>query len=296
MAADKPNVVANGSPGNEGGTLPGILTQIGLILAPAGLVALFCQVLEASNRTTGASSLAVVFLTSICIYRRPINRYVPSSILTGLLVALSVVFFFNYQNLLLKDTGLIKWYRQSNQFLAEIDPELERSQQEVWFFGTNFNISVGEHRDLLLRKLSTGIDIRYLIFDPKSGQLDELAADFNQSPAELRAECEKGLESIVELQKQWKSQSSTVPRPGELQVRVFDAHPHARFYIFDPGSTEGNTLFVPYVNNLNSPNVPGYLLQNIPKGVFEQYFDGIRKLWARSETLEQHQNNHAPVH
>ena len=218
MTADKPNLVADGAPGNESGTLPGLLTQIGLILAPAGLVALFCQVLEASNRTTGASSLAVVFLTSICIYRRPINRYVPSSLLTGLLVALSAVFFFNYQNILLKDTGLIKWYRQSNQFLAEIDPEIVQSQQEVWFFGTNFHISAGEHRDLLLRKLSSGIDIKYLIFDPKSSQLDELAADFNQSPGELRAECEKGLESIVELQRQWKSQTSTVTRPGELQV------------------------------------------------------------------------------
>jgi hypothetical protein len=79
-------------------------------------------------------------------------------------------------------------------------------------------------------------------------------------------------------------------------VRIFDTHPHARFYIFDSGSTGGKTFFVPYINDVNSPNVPGYLLQNIPKGVFDQYFAGIRKLWDMSETLEQHKSNPATIH
>jgi hypothetical protein len=288
---------ANGDdPDNPRAALPGILAQVGLILAPAGLIALFCQVLDASNRTTGATSLAAVFLTSICIYRRQINRYVPSSILTGLLVALCAVFFFKYQNILLKDTGLIKWYRQSNDYLAQINLDIARSHQDIWFFGTDFNVSAGERRDLLLNMLSNGVNINYLIFDPKSGHLDDLAADFSQSPAELRSECEKGLASIVELQREWQNRSSGAAKPAELRVRIFDTHPHARFYIFDPGSTEGTTFFVPYINDVNSPNVPGYLLQNVPKGVFQQYFGGIRKLWAASETLDQHQANPSTIH
>jgi hypothetical protein len=295
MATSNVNATSN-VPGNQSGDLPGILAQVGLILAPAGVIALFCQVLDASNRTTGATSLAAVFLTSICIYRKPINRYVPSSILTGLLVALCAVFFFNYQNILLKDTGLIKWYRQSNGYLAQIDLDIAQSREEIWFFGTDFNISAGERRDLLLKALSNGININYLIFDPKSSHLDDLADDFNQTPAELRSECEKGLASIVELQKQWQRTSLSAARPGELQVRVFERHPHARFYIFDPGRTDGKTLFVPYINDINSPNVPGYLLQNVPKGVFQQYFGGIRKLWEKSETLQQHLSNPSEIH
>jgi len=296
MVTNELNSVPNADPSIRVNTLPIALAQIGLILAPAGLIALFCQVLDASNRTTGASSLAAVFLTSICVYRRPINLYVPSSLLMGLLVALTAVFFFNYQNILLKDTGLIKWFRHSNEFLSQVDGAIDQSKEEIWFFGANFNISAGERRDILLRKLASGVSVKYLIFDPRSSHLDDLAADFSQSPAELRSECEKGLESIVELQKQWRALSPTVQRPGELEVRVFVTHPHARFYIFDPGRTEGKTLFIPYVNSVNSPNVPGYLLQNVPRGVFEQYFDGIKKLWANSETLDDHQKNNATVH
>lgn len=286
----------NVSENAQGGALPTILTQIGLILAPAGLVALFCQVLDASNKTTGAASLACVFLTSICIYRRIINQYIPSTLLMGLLVAMGAVFFFNYQNILLKDTGLVQWYRHGNQFLAQIDTEIAKSQQEIWFFGTDFNISAGEQRDVLLHKLSSGVNIKYLIFDPKSGELDQLAADFDQTPGELRSECEKGVESITELQREWDGRRSTVARPGELEVRFFKVHPHARFYVFDPGRTEGKTFYIPYINLVNSPNLPGYLLRNTPNGVFRAYFGGIRRLWANSETLEQHTRNLAPIH
>jgi Domain of unknown function (DUF5919) len=203
---------------------------------------------------------------------------------------------FNYQNILLKDTGLIKWYRESNSYLSQIDLDVAKSEQEMWFFGTDFNISAGEHRDLLLKMLSKGMNINYLIFDPKSSHLKDLAADFNQTPAELQSECEKGLASIVELQREWQRMASNAAKPGQLQVRVFDTDPHARFYIFDPGRTEGKAYFVPYINDVNSPNAPGYLLKNVQRGVFQQYFGGIRKLWETSETLERHEKNPAQIY
>lgn len=279
----------------ESSTLVGILTQLGLIVTPAGIIALFCQVLDASSRTTGATSLAAVFLASICVYRRFINRYVPASLLTALLVGLAAVFFFNYQNILLKDTGLIKYYQHSNEFLAQIDGPIAQAREEIWFLGTNFNVSAGEHRNLLLKKLADGIKIRYLILDPHSTHLGELAPDFDQSPAELRAECEKGLQSILQLRKEWQDRSKATPRPGELAVKIFERTPHARFYIFDPGRTEGNTFFVPYINTANSPEVPGFLLANIDGGVFRSYYDSVRKLWNQSADLESYLHNHPEV-
>ncbi len=177
---------------NETGALPTVLAQVGLIATPAGLIALFCQVLDVSAQSTAAMSLASVFLTSICVYRRFINRHFPSTILTALLVALATVFFFNYKNILLKDTGLIRYYKHSNDFLAVVDSEIENSREEVWFFGTNFNVTAGQRRDLLLRKLGQGVKVKFLIFNPRSPHLEDLARDFSQSPEELKAECDKG--------------------------------------------------------------------------------------------------------
>jgi hypothetical protein len=276
--------------------LPGALAQIALIGAPAGLIALFCGVLNVSAQATAAVSLLSVVLTTNCIYRKRINRLIPSSLLTALIVGLSTIFFLNYQDILLKDTGLIKWYKHSNDYLAEIDQQIDASQQEIWFFGTDFNISAGERRDALLKKLAAGLKIRFLIFDPKSTHLPDLAADFDQNSDELKAECEKSLDDLIELQNRWQGLEKQTPTPGELEIRVFDTHPHARIYVFDPQRSQGRTYFIPYINALNSVDSPGYLLHNSQSGIFSHYFAGIQKLWSTSETLDQHTNNPAPVH
>jgi len=269
----------------ESDSLPGILTQLGLILTPAGIIALFCQVLDVSPQSTAAISLSAAALTSICIYRKLINKSIPAALFAALLVGLATVFFFNYKNILLKDTGLIKYYKRSNDFLSDLDTEINRSKQEIWFFGTNFNISAGERRELLLKKLEGGVKIRFLVFDPDSARLDDLARDFSQSPAELKSECQKGIQSIIELDKQWRIRAKSAATPGELEIRIFETHPHARLYFFDPRRSEGTSYFVPYVSDVNSPNVPGFLLGNIDGGVYKAYFDGTLKLWSDSGGL-----------
>jgi hypothetical protein len=122
--------------------LPSVLAQTGLILTPAGVIALLCQALDVSARATAVTSLASVLLISICIYRRIINRYIPSTLLTASMVGLGLVFFFGYQHILWKDTGLIKYYKHSNDFLADLDSQITHANAEIWFVGTNFNITV----------------------------------------------------------------------------------------------------------------------------------------------------------
>jgi hypothetical protein len=212
--------------------------------------------------------------------------------LTGLLVLLAGVFFFNYESILLKDTGLVKYYRHSNDFLASIDPEIRAARVEIWFFGTNFNITAGERRSAILDRLSAGVRVRYLIFSPRDSSIDSLAVDFSQSPGELKAECEKGLQSILALTAEWASRNQRAPGSGELSVRVFTAHPHARFYAFDPDDNRGHSYFVPYVNETNSPDAPGFLLSNTDAGVFRAYFQGLKKLWNISESLDAYLQRH----
>lgn len=149
--------------------------------------------------------------------------------------------------------------------------------------------------NLLMGKLAAGVKIRYLIFDPRSTHLEDLANDFDQSAAELRAECEKGLQSILQLRREWQNRTSAISSPGELDVRVFETHPHARFYVFDPDRTKGNTFFVPYINKVNSPEAPGFLLENVKGGVFASYFGGIQRLWAASTPFEEYLTHHPDV-
>lgn len=264
------------------------LTQLGILLGPATVAALVCQLLNISSQSTAAVSLVILTLAAIFIYRKEINLRVSAAWLVAGMVILIGGFFLEYQDILLKDTGLIKRYTHANDFLvsADLGKFIDQTQKEIWFVGTDFNITAGQQRDVLLHKLASGVKINFLIFDPHHPHLEELAQDFGQTPAELKAECDKSLQSLIALQAAWKQQSASSSNPGELNIRVFKAHPHGRFYVFDPDSKKGRTYFVPYVNSVDSTQIPGFLLANVQTGIFKPYFAAIKKLWEQAEPLD----------
>lgn len=275
-------------------TLSSVLSALGTIGTPTGLVAIFCKILALSDTTTAFMSLTTMSIVAICLYREAINARIPAALLLGLLTGLSAIFALNYQNLLLKDTGLIRYYKGSNAFLADMSSELEHATVDLLFFGTNFHISTGDARAQLLKRLGGGVRVRYLIFDAYSPSLDRVAKDFDQSPTQLRAECLSGLQSVLALRTAWQAVSSKSPHPGEFDIRFYDSTPRARIYFFDPGRPEGKTYFVPYINKINSPELPGFLLQNVETGVYGAYRGGIEKLWQESKSpdLDTYLANH----
>ena len=264
--------------------LKAVIIGLGVVLTPTGLIGLFCQLLNVSAQNTAAVCLLVVAVITICMFRVKINR-IPSVIPLVLLCVFASIFFFSYKNILLKNTGLIRFYDHSNDYLAELGPMIRSSRREVWFFGTNFYISSGERRSAIPEALRRGVRIRYLVFDSTSPQLLRLSHDFGQTEAELRAECEKSMASLRELAKIWKEESTHTATPGELEIRVFEVTPRGRLYVFDPGLESGKTFFVPYINEVNSAELPGFLLQNIESGVYRPYYGGITKLWAQSQPI-----------
>jgi len=206
-----------------------------------------------------------------------------------------MVFFLNYQHILLKKTGLIKYYAQSNDFLSEIDTHISQSQQEIWFYGVDFNISATQRRDLLLNKLENGIKVRYLIFNPKSTHIADLAKDFDQPENALRSELEKGLNNLLDLRKHWTERAASSAHPGELDIRLFETPPHFRLYVFDPNRPRGSTYFIPYASVVSSTVLPGYLLENVDTGVYKAYFNSIRKSWTTATTLDEYLKSHPEI-
>jgi len=259
--------------------LPIAATRIGLVLAPTGLIALFCQLLNMSSQNTAGVSLLCVAIITLCMFRRSINRRIPAVYPLGLLLGMFAVFFFSYQNLLLKNTGLVRFYHHSNDYLSELDRPIHEARHEIWFFGTDFYISAGERREALLEALRRGVHIRYLVFDPASPKLPQLARDFGQTEGELRSECAKSMESLRELARVWREEARRSPTPGELELRLFDVTPRGRLYVFDPAIPGGHSFLVPYVNGANSSELPGFFLRNIETGVYKAYFSGVERLW-----------------
>jgi thiamine transporter ThiT len=263
------------------------------LFTPVGLIALLCNLLGISGQNTAAISLAAIVLTAIILYRGAINRAVPSAVVCGLLVGLISVFAANYEHILFKDTGLVHYFHASNDFLGQAGPFFKRAHHEIWFVGLDFHITAGDRKKLILQKLGEGVKVRFLVFNPDSPFLPNIAQDFDQSPQELSAECIKSIDSIVALRKEWLQQPAAQEYPEGLEVKLFEDVPHARFYIVDPDDTRARSFYIPYMNRENSPVLPGYLLNNIDGGVIQDYLPGIRKLWNSAQPVELYENRHA---
>jgi hypothetical protein len=263
-------------------TLRKILRECGVLLIPAGVVSLFCQLIGVGPQKTAAYSIETILLIVCCLNRKWINTKVPSALVLSLFFGLAGIFYINYQTILFKDTGLIKRYKHSADFQGDIGHEIERADQEIWFFAANFHISTFDRRQALLDRLQHGVHIRYLILDPFALNIDRIAEDFGSSPDTLKKECMDGIHNLIELKCQWDSLSKSCVHSGELEIKFFKTTPRARLYVFDPRKTSGHTLFVPYINNMNSQFLPAYLLENIQSGVFPAYFEGVQKIWTDS--------------
>lgn len=261
-----------------------ILNELGVLLVPTALVTLFCQLLKIDDQATAGYSICAVLFLTCCVHRGWINARVPSSLILAVLIGFGTIFFFNYRNILLKDTGLLVRYRQSADFQADVGRQIASARKEIWFFGTNFHISAVERRPILLERLRSGVNIRYLILNPFIPHLEQVARDFGQSKRELEVECLKGMNDLIELRRRWDAERGR--SAAALEIRLFDTTPRARLYVFDPDDPAGRTMFVPYLNRVNSPNLPGYLLENSETGVFRSYFDALRIMWNESTPLD----------
>jgi hypothetical protein len=269
-----------------------VLAELAILFIPTVVVTLFCQVMDISSQKTAVYSLITIALIACCLYRNWINKHVSSALTVALLFLLSAIFFFNYQNILLKDTGLIKRYKHSADFQAEVGTLIQGARHEIWFFGTDFHISAIDRKDLILERLKSGVKVNYLILNPFAQHIDQIAKDFGSSVNLLQEECRNGIVDLVELNKEWEKVAPTVSHPGDLEIRFFDSTPHARIYVFDPDKTDGRTLYVPYMNRVSSPDLPAYLLANTESGVYSSYFGGIKKLWLGSQPLSSFENDH----
>ncbi len=187
----------------------------------------------------------------------------------------------------IKSIGLFDCHIKSTEIFPIIGNSIQQSNKEIWFFGTNFRLSLPGFRDIILDKIkNTGITIYFLVFNPKSNRLDELANDFGQTSPELKQECSEGLKSLLTLKKQLVESSANPDIVDKINIRLSNSFPRMRAYIFDPLDKDKNSIFIPYINQVDSPDLPAYICKNVPGGISQAYYNGIRAEWRRARDFD----------
>jgi hypothetical protein len=273
-----------------------VFARVGAVAGPPPLVGLMCQLLGLPTETTAAVSLTAVVVCAVVAAREQIDRRVSSSVLLLVLAIVACIYYLTYESSLVKKTGLAGYYDRANDFLAtELTQRLRGAKEEVIFFGSSFQISAADARSELLSRLRQGVKIRYLILDPYSTAIDEIAKDFNISTNEMRSIASSSLRSILLLKKEWDEVERSTATPGELQVKVFSARPTTRVYVFDGNRASSESYIVPYINRVNAPDSPGYIFKNKSDGAFSKYYASITQIWRDAEPLEELLRRHPEV-
>lgn len=264
------------------------LAKLGAVAGPPPLVGLACQLLGLPTPTTAAISLTAVAVCAAVAAREQIDRRLSASALLLVLPIAGCAYFLTYESSVDRRTGLVGYYDRSNDFLAsELTQRLRTAKEGVIFFGIAFHISAADARKDLLSRLREGVKIRYLIVDPYSPAVEEIAKDFSISAGEIRSIINSSLRSIQLLKKEWADGEKNTATPGELQVKVFDARPTTRAYVFDGNRAGSESYIIPYINRVNTPDSPGYIFKNKSDGAFSRYYASITQMWRDAQPLEE---------
>lgn len=268
------------------GKLHHLLTELGLIFAPATLVGLIGAIADLSGRSTAVLSVCTAAIIALLHYRHIVDAKVSSAFCSALMIIGAVGCYFFYENALQKDTGLVLVSKKSNDYLGELGKLISQSKEEIIFFGFDFHITVEDKREQLIKKLNEGVNIKFLVINPFSKNIELLASDFDIDLTKLKSDSANGLQGMLALKKRWAEVGPNSPNPGSLEVRFFNTTPRMRAYFFDGATGTGHAYIVPYMNKINSPQSPGYLFSVKKDGISEIYLTGMRKLWNESIVLD----------
>jgi hypothetical protein len=170
--------------------------------------------------------------------------------------------------------GIVKYWRHSNDFLPHIRESMKNAKREILVSGASFYLSVPGSENEIIDRAMQGVHVKYMFLDPFGTNLAAVAKTFAQPESELRQECIITIKALLRIKKKLPQN-----KQDNLEVRLFNESPRARFYIIDPDDESSNTYFVPHANATNSPALPGFLLSNKKYGLAQVYISSVKDFW-----------------
>jgi hypothetical protein len=183
-------------------------------------------------------------------------------------------------------SGLQEVFESSNDFLGgaskfQFVPLLESSKREAWFVGTTFYISVDQFYGPLLKKLSEGVNLYFLILNPDGKGTANTARMLGVGGTEIADQCTAGIRILIRM----SDDARKANYPGAVYVKLVDDELTSRLYLFDPKTDGGTSFFVMQVAGTNSQTLPGFVFSNSTAKFNSRYFDAVLKSWNSADAI-----------
>ena len=256
-----------------------LINHLGLIVAPATLVALFCTLLGMSNEDNAAACLIATFFLALFRYRDYVDLRVRATWSLSALGIFLALYYFSEGDVELRQTGLTRHYASANDFLGEsITEQFKVTKNEFFFVGTSIHITADLKRLQLLDMLKRGVDIKILALDKECKGMDVIAHALGNSPERLQSDCRDTYNILAEIREQWGDAKSSVEDPGILEIKFCNSLPTFRAYFFDYDNS-GPAYLVPYIRGIGTGELSGHFYDEARGTIANKYHTSAIKLW-----------------
>ncbi len=176
--------------------------------------------------------------------------------------------------------------KMSAQALLEIIVESE--PEDVWFFGTHFNMNLSYSQELFIQLLQKQSRLFFLITNPfDKTSIDFQAKGFGIKNKNLYKNCRDGIFNFLQLMKQWQEINDTNKNSEyhtKIIVKISSNLPRTRAYIVDIKNPNATSDIIPYMNNITARESPIFASNNSLESLSLLQFKGIEEEWRKDQT------------
>ena len=182
----------------------------------------------------------------------------------------------------------------SNDILADVWTTIAASDQhtDISLVGLNFHRTALDGDDHILNAVRNGANIRVVVPTPTEELYANYEREYGADSAQLKAECELGLEGLKSLKIECNKVSASDDTAGTLQIRTVGFMPNARMYRFDRGGAGADCFVVSYIRGRKSSDTPALVfdessvLDSTYESWFEHVWSGARDVGEPSDAPE----------
>ncbi|MGB2571729.1 TIR domain-containing protein [Micromonospora citrea] len=182
----------------------------------------------------------------------------------------------------LRTSGLLRCYTNLTEAQAAIGRAIMTARRSILLTATNLAFTPALNVAELQQRIREGVDVRFLVLNPRSAHVEATAREFMISAVQLREENRLHLRSLIDLRDFSLACGPGAARPGTVAIRLYDAPPRMRSYSFD--QPDGTSFFVPYLNRSPSRPLPVFEARN-DGAVAQRYLSAIENLWSAPDTV-----------
>jgi len=163
--------------------------------------------------------------------------------------------------------------------------ELIQDSKDLFIGGVALGFATKRHRMQLLKQIEKGANIRFLVLNPDSPDVIEIAGILDIAPSQIRDDIRATLQDIRRLQER-----ASALKTGSVDVRLLNRELPFSFFISNPKGSNGYFTAGIRAYGQRSTTRPHVLLKSDDKW-FEYFVETCEDLWKHTQSLPEPLNN-----